>query len=140
LTAEITRTQKLNSELFANITRIWRETGISNPARADSFEAVQYNLDHGGIMLLAHAGNILVGTAWLSHDFRRLYIHHMAVLQEFQNRGIGRALLEEAIGIAREQGWQAKLEVHTDNDAARRLYASCGFTDLEGYITMIRRG
>ncbi|MCB5246998.1 MAG: GNAT family N-acetyltransferase [Candidatus Cloacimonetes bacterium] len=132
--------QKLDPELFAAITAIWRETGISNPARADSFDAVQHNLDHGGIMLLAWLDEALAGTAWLSHDFRRLYIHHMAVSPKLQNRGIGRALLEEALALARDRGWQAKLEVHRDNPAARHLYASCGFSDLEGYIVMIRRG
>lgn len=137
---EITRCQKLDPELFAAITAIWSETGISNPARADSFEAIQYNLDNGGIMLLALREYLLVGTAWLSHDFRRLYIHHMAVSPEFQNMGIGRRLLEEAACVARENGWQAKLEVHATNAAARHLYSSCGFTELDGYIVMIRRG
>ncbi|MDI9523931.1 MAG: N-acetyltransferase [Candidatus Cloacimonadota bacterium] len=66
-------------------------------------------------------------------------MHHMAVSPEFQNRGIGRALLEEALSIARDNGWQAKLEVHVENAAARHLYSSYGFTDLEGYIVMIRR-
>jgi len=136
----VERTQTLTQELFEAITRIWNETGISNPARADDFASVQYNLQHGGIMLLARREGILVGTAWLSHDFRRLYIHHMAVSPEFQNQGIGRALLSEALSIAAEHGWQAKLEVHSTNSAARHLYRSCGFTDLEGDITMIRRG
>lgn len=134
------RTQTLDPELFAAITSIWQETGISNPARADDLPSVRFNLDHGGIMLLAYLDDILAGTAWLSHDFRRLYIHHMAVRPEHQNKGIGRRLLLEALDIAREKGWQAKLEVHQDNTAARHLYSSCGFTDLEGYITMIRRG
>lgn len=132
--------RQLEPELFERITAIWHETGISNPARADSFEAVQHNLEHGGTMLLAWMDDFLAGTAWLSHDFRRLYIHHMAVAPEFQNRGIGRALLEEAISVARDHGWQAKLEVHTTNAAARHLYSTCGFSDLEGYVVMIRRG
>lgn len=132
--------RSLDPEIFEAITRIWLETGISNPARADDFASIQYNLDHGGIMLLAELDGVLAGTAWLSHDFRRLYIHHMAVSPQLQNRGIGRQLLDAALEIAKEKGWQAKLEVHQDNAAARHLYASCGFTDLEGYITMIKRG
>lgn len=136
----ISRTSILNSELFDSITAIWNATGVSNPARADSFEAIQYNLDNGGMLLLASIDNVLAGVAWLSHDFRRLYIHHMAVAPKQQNKGIGRMLLQEALSIAREKGYQAKLEVHATNAAARHLYASCGFTDLDGYITMIRRG
>ncbi|MBW6514149.1 MAG: GNAT family N-acetyltransferase [Candidatus Syntrophosphaera sp.] len=140
MSLDIRRSQQLDRQLFADITAIWLETGISNPARADDFDSVQYNLDNGGIMLLASLDGVLAGTAWLSHDFRRIYIHHMAVARAQQNKGIGRRLLMEALEIAREQGWQAKLEVHADNAAARHLYASCGFTDLEGYITMILRG
>lgn len=136
----VEQTQTLDAALFGEITALWLATGISNPARADDFSSVQYNLDHCGIMLLARLDGVLAGTAWLSHDFRRLYIHHMAVLPEFQNRGVGRALLEEALAVARDKGYQAKLEVHRENAAARHLYASCGFTDLDGYITMIRRG
>jgi len=139
LNLKISRCRELDPDLFQSITAIWLETGISNPARADSFGAVQNNLSQNGTMLLTWLDGILVGTAWLSHDFRRLYIHHMAVSPEFQNRGIGRALLEEALSIARDNGWQAKLEVHVENAAARHLYSSYGFTDLEGYIVMIRR-
>lgn len=130
----------LDEPTFEAVTRIWAETGITNPARADDLASVQYNLAHGGLMLLAYLNVELAGTAWLSHDFRRLYIHHMAVAPQWQNRGIGRRLMEEALRFAAEHGWQAKLEVHRDNATARHLYASCGFTDLEGYVTMIRRG
>ncbi|MFO8144498.1 MAG: GNAT family N-acetyltransferase [Candidatus Syntrophosphaera sp.] len=137
---EIRHCRKLDPGLYGAILNIWNETGISNPERADGFNEVQYNLDNGGIMLLAYLEGTLTGTAWLSHDFRRLYIHHMAVSPKFQNQGIGRRLLEEAITIAQNNGWQAKLEVHGKNAAARHLYSSCGFKDLEGYITMIRRG
>lgn len=136
----VVRSQQLDDQLFEQVTHIWLETGISNPARADDSDSIQYNLDHGGMLLLAYLDDVLAGTVWLSHDFRRLYIHHMAVDPKHQNKGIGRKLLQKALEIAKAKGWQAKLEVHSENASARHLYASCGFTDLEGFITMIRRG
>ena len=139
MNVEVIRVSKIEPALHAAIMEIWNATGISNPARADDLGSIQANLEHGGVMLLAYCAGKLAGTAWLSHDFRRLYIHHMAVAPELQNRGIGRRLLVEALALAQEKGWQAKLEVHRDNAAARHLYASCGFTDLEGYLTMIKR-
>jgi ribosomal protein S18 acetylase RimI-like enzyme len=135
----VQRCQKLDQQLFAAISAIWLSTGISNPARRDDLDSVQYNLDNGGIMLLAFERDELLGTLWLSHDFRRLYLHHMAVLPRKQNHGIGRLLLDEALLIAEETGYQAKLEVHQDNPTARHLYQSMGFTDLDGYTVMIRR-
>jgi len=129
----------LNENLYAKIISIWDKTGISNPERADSFDSIQRTLEHGGILLLAYMDAILVGTIWLTNDYRRLYIHHMAVLPEFQKQGIGRSLLQEAIQIADKQGLQAKLEVHSDNAAALNLYRSMGFKVLDGYLVMIRR-
>ncbi|TDF74680.1 GNAT family N-acetyltransferase [Candidatus Syntrophosphaera thermopropionivorans] len=130
---------QLNENLYAEIISIWDKTGISNPERADSFDSIQRTLEHGGILLLAYMEAILVGTIWLTNDYRRLYIHHMAVLPEFQKQGIGRSLLQEAIQIADKQGLQAKLEVHSDNAAALNLYRSMGFKVLDGYLVMIRR-
>ena len=129
----------MNENLYAEIISIWDKTGISNPERADSFDSIQRTLEHGGIILLAYMEAILVGTIWLTNDYRRLYIHHMAVLPEFQKQGIGRSLLQEAIQIADKQGLQAKLEVHSDNAAALNLYRSMGFKVLDGYLVMIRR-
>lgn len=129
----------MNENLYAEIISIWDKTGISNPERADSFDSIQRTLEHGGILLLAYMDAILVGTIWLTNDYRRLYIHHMAVLPEFQKQGIGRSLLQEAIQIADKQGLQAKLEVYSDNAAALNLYRSMGFKVLDGYLVMIRR-
>ena len=129
----------MNENLYSEIISIWDKTGISNPERADSFDSIQRTLEHGGILLLAYMDAILVGTIWLTNDYRRLYLHHMAVLPEFQKQGIGRSLLKEAIQIADKQGLQAKLEVHSDNAAALNLYRSMGFKVLDGYLVMIRR-
>lgn len=136
---KVERCVQLDPGIFHGITRIWDEAGISNPARADSYDAIQYNLDHGGMLLLAQSPEGIIGTIWLSHDHRRLYIHHMAVLPAMQNRGVGQILLREAISIAKDLGYQAKLEVHKDNAAGRHLYQKLGFEDLDGYITMIIR-
>ena len=137
---QVLRCNRIETELYQELTALWDSAGISNPARADSLEAIRVTLDHGGCLILARdvtAG--LCGSAWLTHDYRRVYVHHMAVLPSLQNSGIGTAILREALLIADEMGYQAKLEVLAQNPAARHLYASHGFTDLDGYITMIRR-
>lgn len=131
--------KRLDKSSFEQVSRLWLDTGISNPARKDDLESVQYNLDHTGLILLAMDGEEAVGTVWLCHDYRRLYIHHMAVAPTRQNQGIGRLLLQRSVEIATELGYQAKLEVHEDNPAAIHLYSSLGFTALDGYTVMIRR-
>jgi GNAT superfamily N-acetyltransferase len=54
----------------------------------------------------------------------------MLVAAPQRRRGIGRALLEEAIAWARANGKTAlTLRVFPDNDAARTLYFAAGFVD-----------
>ena len=135
----IERVTSLSPELYDAIAQIWEQSGVGNPARGDTLDAVRATLQHGGIILVSSHNGEIAGTAWLTHDFRRIYVHHMGVKPSLQNQGIGRALLVDALQIARELGYQAKLEVHADNPAAIKLYRSCGFEVLEGYLTMINR-
>ena len=124
---------------FASLSELWTATGIGNPARGDSLETVQSTLSRGGRLLVLAAEGRIVGSAWISDDGRRLYLHHMAVLPELQGRGLGKRLMEAAVGVARERRMQMKLEVSEANAGAISLYRNYGFETLEGYRTMIRR-
>lgn len=47
---------------------------------------------------------------------------------DYQKKGLARALLRQVIAALRNEGAESLfLEVATDNDAALRLYESCGF-------------
>lgn len=135
----VKRHQSVSQPEFDQVMEIWLQTGLANPARADDLETVQRTLKHGGVLLVAWEEEQALGSAWLTHDFRRLYIHHMGVLPEYQNHGIGKALLREALDIAIELGYQAKLEVYETNANALHLYYSYGFAPLERYHTLINR-
>ncbi len=55
-------------------------------------------------------------------------IHDLAVLPDFRNRGIGRALLDKVEREARERGCcRVTLEVHDSNSGAKKLYRDAGF-------------
>ncbi len=135
----IYRLQEIDAEQYREVSQLWLETGVGNPARGDSIQVVKATLAQGAVILIARMGRDAVGTLWITHDYRRAYIHHMAVKPEFQNLGIGRKLMKEAKLIASELGLQSKLEVHTDNPAAKKIYSEAGFIVLEGYLTMIKR-
>lgn len=52
----------------------------------------------------------------------------IALYQKYCGAGIGRKVMEEAIGAARDMGYeQAELEVAAGNERAVRLYESLGF-------------
>lgn len=126
--------------LYQILNDIWTRTGVANPARADSLESIQITLAHGGLIILAFKGDEAIGATWLTHDWRRLYIHHMAVLEQYRNRGVGRHLLNAALAYSTQIGIQPKLEVHHANPGARHLYESAGFSYIDGYWVMVKRG
>lgn len=124
---------------FPSLAELWSAAGIGNPARGDTLESVRRTLALGGRLFVLTSGVRIVGSAWISDDGRRLYLHHMAVLPELQGRGLGKRLMDTAVTVARERGMQMKLEVSEMNQGAIALYRKYGFETLEGYRTMIRR-
>jgi len=136
----VRRYRESDETFFSILSDVWSQTGVGNPARGDNLETIRQTLEHGGLIIIAWNGNDAIGATWLTHDWRRLYIHHMAVLEEYRDLGVGRAILNEALAYASEIGIQPKLEVHHNNPRARHLYESVGFVYIDGYMTMVKRG
>jgi ribosomal protein S18 acetylase RimI-like enzyme len=97
-------------------------------------------------VLLAYADRRAVGAAvcvWSFSTFAgrpSVNIHDLAVLPEFRDRGIGRALLAavEARALARDC-CKITLEVHDSNEGAKRLYASVGFGPWDSRTLFLTR-
>lgn len=61
------------------------------------------------------------------------YLAELYVTPERRSQGLGRPLLEKAIERAKERGADGMdLNTSVDDEAARALYESLGFTNLEG--------
>lgn len=73
------------------------------------------------------AGGEDVGAITVDWRDDALFIGNIEVLPEWQGRGIGTAMLEEAISAAERRGLPVALRVLKINDAARRLYERLGF-------------
>jgi len=125
--------------IFDKLNQLWEITGISNPQRGDTYEAIEKTLQHEGKLITIWHCEILIGSCWLTSDSRRLYLHHMAVLPGYQNQGIGHQLMAESIRYSTEKQLQLKLEVNESNQSAIHLYQKFGFAFIDHYQTMIRR-
>ncbi len=100
-------------------------------------------------VLLARSGRALVGSLRLAQKkpwaidvkyftpaaTRALYLVDMAVTPRRQRKGVGRALLQEAIEVARE--WPAdaiRLDAYDAPAGAGPFYAKCGYREV-GRVT-----
>jgi ribosomal protein S18 acetylase RimI-like enzyme len=96
--------------------------------------------------LLAFADDVPAGLAicvWGFSTFAgrpSVNIHDFAVLPEYQNRGIGGALLDEIESRARARGCcKITLEVHDSNLGAKRLYQRFGFGPWESKTLFVSK-
>jgi ribosomal protein S18 acetylase RimI-like enzyme len=66
-------------------------------------------------------------------DARECYLAELYVVPDKRGRGIGRALMDKVLDVAREEG-AGHIELNTSDDdvAARGLYEKLGFTNREG--------
>jgi GNAT superfamily N-acetyltransferase len=116
----------------------WSTSGTS--------KGVLFGMTNGRI-LIAKVNDTIAGTFRLSTKKpwvidvnyftpmgRTLYLTDMAVHPEYQRKGVGRAMIEEAKSIARD--WPAgsiRLDAYDTDAGAGGFYLKCGFTD-KGHI------
>jgi len=128
-------------EDFPKVLTLWEETGLGGAHRGDNLEIVMDTLKHGGAFFILENTNNhdIVGTAWITNDFRRLYLHHFGIAKAYQGKGLAHLLVDACIRFGKQTRLQMKLEVHKENYKAKKLYLEHGFKDLGDYEVMIIR-
>ena len=124
---------------YEALGELWVELGLGRPERGDDLTIIEETIRLGGRLFVMEEKNELIGTAWVTNNGRRLYLHHMGIKPNKQNLGWGQYLLKEILAFAHSMNKQIKLEVHQQNSPARKLYEKYGFAELEGYRVLINR-
>jgi GNAT superfamily N-acetyltransferase len=71
------------------------------------------------------------GRLWIGRDAEQVRLLDIALLPEFQNRGVGTLLLGLLIDEARRTGKALRHMILVTNDGARRFYERLGFEVIE---------
>ncbi len=124
---------------YPELIKFWASLNLSRPEREDDLQIIEKTIHLGGKLLIAELDRKIIGSAWITNNGRRLYLHHMGVSSEFQTQGVGTAIMHYVNAFASEMKMQIKLEVHKENVAAQKLYRKFGFKALDGYDVLIRR-
>lgn len=89
------------------------------------------SLDSGHGAWVCRADGALVGYAVMMNVVDEIHLLNISVVAERQRQGLGNAMLEHLLGLARRGGAQrVLLEVRPSNVAALALYAHHGFTAI----------
>lgn len=125
---------------YQEIEKFWEANGLGGSHRGDTQQILHNTLEAGGhLLLVADSDGTIVGTSWLTNDKRRTYLHHFGIGELHRRKGLAGALLKESLRIAREDGYQVKIEVHRNNIPALALYKKAGFGYLGDYDVFIVR-
>lgn len=82
-----------------------------------------------GLVIVAQAGDTVVGTALGAWDGRRGWLYHVAVSPELRRTGLGRRLVHEVERRLRALGCpKVNLIVRDDNPGAKRFWEALGYT------------
>jgi GNAT superfamily N-acetyltransferase len=112
----------------------WRTAAEIVGSEVRSLEGYFLDPEPGSSLLVAEAGERLLGFVYLQRvqDYFTLEHHGhvgiLAVTDEAEGQGAGKALLQAAEAWARERGYRKlTLSVFEDNHRARRIYERAGF-------------
>lgn len=94
----------------------------------------QYGPPEGSLILI-RSGEKAIGCAGIRKNEGRIAeLKRMYIQEQHQGKGLGRLLLNEAIGQARQLGYERiRLDTLPSMGGANHLYESFGFVDIPAY-------
>jgi ribosomal protein S18 acetylase RimI-like enzyme len=133
------RLRSARSEEAATIVDLWRAAGAA-PGTTDDAGSVRRLLDTSpDALVVADDGGRLVGTVIAGWDGWRGAIYRLAVLPDHRRRGLGRAMVAEAVRRLRGAG-AARLAaiVIDDDDQAMAFWTAIGWHRQESRARFVR--
>lgn len=126
---------------YQGVQNVWIKSGVGGAHRGDDQAIIEDSLRLGGKLIVLEDKSIesIIGTSWMTFDGRRIHLHHIGVLPEYQNKGYGKLLTRKSLEFAKEKGYQIKLEVKDNNVKAIEIYKKLGFRRLGDYDIYIVR-
>ena len=116
---------------YAGVYSLWEGSAGIGLSDADSRENISQYLAHNpGTSFVAYDGDTLVGAVLCGHDGRRGYLHHLAVKESHQCRGIGEDLVNHCLfALSALDIQKCHLFVFVENENARGFWEKVGWEE-----------
>jgi len=112
---------------------LWENTEGMGLSDADSRGSISRFLQRNdGFCFVAEYEGALVGTVMCGHDGRRGYLYHAAVREDLRGQGIGKALIDTALGALAAAGIQkGHAFVFASNETGQAFWTAAGWHGRE---------
>lgn len=135
--------REFQEEDYRECVRLWRETGLYVWYMDNKRDLLTFHRLNSDLFLVAEADGRVVGAVMGMYSGNLAVVYHLAVLPEYQRRGIGSALLKEMERRLRERGARFYMVFnHTTHAPARGFYRKMGLKstgDYKGLFKLLRR-
>lgn len=127
--------RKMTIADYGGICDVWKDHDGINPVD-DSIEGfTKYLKRNPATSFVAEDNGKIVGTILAGHDGRRGFFHHVVVLPEYRNRGIGRKMVDHAMEALEKEGInKVALVVFENNQLGNAFWEKIGFTPREDLV------
>lgn len=91
---------------YDKVYELWSSVpGVGLNDTDDSFDGIiRFFERNPDTSFVAEDDGKIIGTVLAGHDGRRGFLYHVAVLEQYSNRGIGKKLTELALNALKEKG------------------------------------
>jgi ribosomal protein S18 acetylase RimI-like enzyme len=125
-------------EDYPAVRSLWEHTGPGIQLRtSDDPKEIQKKLQRDpDLFLVAEGDGKILASVFGGFDGRRGMVYHLAVSRAYQNKGIGRVLMEELERRLKTKGCiRSYLLVTVENKRAMRFYEKQGWVRMDNVFT-----
>lgn len=121
--------RKMEIKDYDEAYNIWKTVEGIGLSSADEKENIEKYLQRNdGLSFVAEKEGKVIGAVLGGHDGRRGYIHHLAVLEDKRNEGLGKQLVEKCMTKFQDEGIQkCHIFVFGGNNLGRKFWNNQGW-------------
>lgn len=130
--------QNLHNSMFP-----WRFKEFDFNQTISFFKNMMDNQNH--YFFIIQDNDQALGYAWIEireyqenaflHTYRSIFVHHISLAIEYQNRGLGKQLMNKVIEFASERKInRIELDYWSDNENAKKFYEKIGFNTYREFV------
>lgn len=115
-----------------NAIQVWHDAGLTRPHNDPDLDFSFALSGKESDIILAESDQKIIATCMVGHDGHRGSIYYLAVCPEFQAKGLGKQLMQQAEDYLISKGvWKINLFVRHGNEKVLKFYDDIGYEPIE---------